>query len=235
MPPDDLDRAAMFSRIAPRYDRLNSIMSWGQDSAWRRALIRHLPEGWQPRGILDVCCGTGALLEMLEARFPAAETIGLDFSPGMLHQARLRALRRGLPPPALILGDQNSLPFPGGRFDLVTNAFGLRNSHDPERSLAEMRRVLAPDGIVAVIELTRPPGGLFNRLILGYLSHIAPLAARCLGGDIAAYTYLPSSVRSFLSRDEMAALVARIVGGRVSVIPLLGSVVSLFLVVARER
>ncbi|MGE5549995.1 MAG: ubiquinone/menaquinone biosynthesis methyltransferase [Bacteroidota bacterium] len=226
----DPDRAEMFSLIAPRYDRINRVISGGLDLSWRRAILRRLPSGWAPREFLDVCCGTGTLLMMLCRRYPAAAAVGLDFAPGMLREAGERLARMRGTPPTLVLGDQNRLPFENDRFDLVTNAFGLRNSRDLDRSVAEMYRVLAPGGMMAVLELTRPRKNLRGRLFSLYFARLAPILARMLGGDRYAYAYLPDSVAGFLSREEMGQRISRLTHSPVNQTPLFGSVVSLFLI-----
>lgn len=223
----DGDFAAMFSRIAPRYDLVNRLISAGLDRSWRRALMRRLPAGRPPRRILDVCCGTGALLELLAGRYPAARVVGLDFAPGMLHVAERRLERTGIPRPALVRGDQHDLPFADGSFDLVTNAFGLRNADDYRRSLAEMRRVLAPGGVLAILEITPPGGNLFGRLFYLYFDWLAPLIARCLGGNHEAYRYLPASVHAFQTGSALTEEVGAVMGARATLHPLFGQAVSL--------
>lgn len=229
MTSQETDRAAMFSRIAARYDRINALISLGLDRRWRRALVRRLPREWRPGRILDVCCGTGALLFLLGRAFPQAGLVGLDFSRGMLAVAELRLKRRGGPACALVQGDQNALPYPDESFPLVTNAFGLRNSLDPRRSLAESARVLAPGGLAGFLELTRPQANLTGRLFNAYFTRLAPLTARCFGGDRDAYQYLPASVRDFHTRSELAAELAQAFPGKITVVPLFGSVVTLYL------
>lgn len=225
-------RRAMFSRIAPGYDRINAAISLGLDNHWRRAVPRSLPAGWAPRRMLDVCCGTGALLGVLAQAFPGAEAVGLDFAPGMLAAAAAR-FYPAANPPWLVEGDQNALPFADGCFDLVTNAFGLRNSVDLRQALVEMHRVTAPGGVMAVLEITRPDKGIFARLFEAYFNLFVPAFARCLGGDPGAYAYLPASVASFVTREELAGIAGKVWGGETAVVPLFGSTVSLFL--ARRR
>ena len=229
LPPRAEERAAMFSRIAEDYDRINAVLSWGLVNRWRRALLRRLPEGWRPGSILDVCCGTGAMTALLAGAYPGAALFGVDFAPGMLCRAEARFARLAGPAPRFLPADQNALPFPDGSFDLVVNAFGLRNSVSLARSLAEMLRVLRPGGFLALLELTRPGEGLFARLFSFYFFRLSPLLARLLGGDPAAYRYLPASVAGFRTRCEMAAVLAGISGGAPVSFPLFGPAVGLFL------
>ncbi|MGE5528306.1 MAG: ubiquinone/menaquinone biosynthesis methyltransferase, partial [Patescibacteria group bacterium] len=224
-----VDMGALFDRVAPRYDLINRVISCGLDRSWRRALIRFLPRGLQPREILDLCCGTGMLLYMLAAAYPDAGLVGLDLAPGMLRLAGKRRERGLGAKPRLVQGDQNALPFEDGRFDLVTNAFGLRNSTDFDRSLSEMYRVLAPDGVMAVLELTRPSPSTAGRLFTFYFDRIVPRVAACLGGDPTAYTYLPATVRNFFNREDLAQWVEDRIGAKVVIKPVFGRVVTLLL------
>ncbi|MCL6613786.1 MAG: ubiquinone/menaquinone biosynthesis methyltransferase [Firmicutes bacterium] len=229
------ERAAMFSRIAKGYDRINAVLSWGLIGRWRRALLRRLPHGWRPGSILDVCCGTGAMTALLAETYPEAGLFGVDFAPGMLCEAAARFARTRGPSPRFVLADQNDLPFADASFDLVVNAFGLRNSVSPERSLAEMLRVLQPGGFLALLELTRPEGGILDRLFSLYFLHLTPLLAGLLGGDAAAYRYLPASVAGFRTRMELAAALAGLSGGAPAVTPLFVSLVTLYLLRSPER
>ena len=186
----------MFGRIAPNYDRLNSLLSFRRHNLWRSqavALLQLKPGD----SALDVCCGTGDLA-IADARAGGRVT-GLDFSEEMLARARRKA-------PALewIRGDLLELPFPDERFDAATVGFGVRNVEDLDRALGELRRVLRPGGRLAILEITRPQGVLapFYRL---WFDKGVPLIGKLLpGGD--AYTYLPASVRRFPGPGELADL-----------------------------
>ena len=134
----------MFDRLAGRYDLLNTLLSGGSDARWRRAAAR--ATGLQTGGwALDVACGSGKLSQALLKL--GCRVVGLDFSAGMLAVAAARA-----PGPRYVRGDALALPFPDASFDAATIAFGLRNLADPERGLAEMRRVLRPGGRAVVLE-----------------------------------------------------------------------------------
>ncbi|MGQ9780359.1 MAG: ubiquinone/menaquinone biosynthesis methyltransferase [Bacillota bacterium] len=229
------ERAAMFSRIAVRYDRINAVLSWGLIGRWRRALLQYLPADLRPRAILDVCCGTGAMTEVLMKAYPEAAVYAVDFAGGMLRRAQERFAKTRGPSPHFLLADQNRLPFEEDSFDLVVNAFGLRNSLFPARSLAEMLRVLRPGGCLGLLELTRPEGGPFTRLFSFYFFRITPFLAGIFGGEKAAYRYLPASVAEFFTRMELAAVLNGLAEGPISVIPLFDPVVTLFLLSKPSR
>ncbi len=191
---------AMFDRIVPRYDLLNRLMSLGMDGRWRRAAATAArPEGARA---LDVGTGTGDLARELR-RQGAEHVLGTDFSAQML--AAARAKEKPGDDDAWVLGEALSLPFATGSFDCVTNAFLLRNLPDLPAGLREMGRVLRPGGYLVCLDMTPPPPGPFGAAYRLYFNRIVPPLAGLLSGDMAAYRYLPNSLRGF---PDAAALVA---------------------------
>lgn len=194
----------MFDRIAPGYNRANTVLSFGRDGAWRRraADAAALPQGGSA---LDVACGTGQLTAELSMRAGAhGRVVGLDFSERMLAVARAAQ-------PAIewMAGDATDLPFVDDDFDAATIAFGLRNLAHPERGLAEMARVVRPGGRVVVLEFLRPPPGLVGRGYEVYLRHALPRLGGWVGGDRRAYRYLSDTVDSYLTGEQLLALAIR--------------------------
>jgi demethylmenaquinone methyltransferase/2-methoxy-6-polyprenyl-1,4-benzoquinol methylase len=185
----------MFDRIAPVYDVMNRVMTVGLDVRWRRITATSVVRPGDR--VLDACCGTGDLA--VAADKAGGVVTGLDFSPRMLERAR-----RKLPSATWVEGDLLALPFDDGSFDVATVGFGVRNVADLDRGLAELRRVLAAGGRVAVLEITQPRGPIapFYRV---WFDRIVPLLGKLLKGG-AAYTYLPASVRRFPGPDELAEL-----------------------------
>ncbi len=189
----------MFSRIAPAYDLVNSLMSWGQDTRWRREAVR-LARPSSGR-MLDVATGTGDLaLELARHR---GSVVGIDFCPEMIERGRQKMGRRRLEGKvALILGDALALPFRDDSFDCVLNGFVLRNVGDVNQFLAELRRVVRPEGRVVCLELCRPSSRVVGALHRLYLHRVVPLLGWWLSGDKRAYRYLPDSVEDFMDVDE---------------------------------
>jgi demethylmenaquinone methyltransferase/2-methoxy-6-polyprenyl-1,4-benzoquinol methylase len=174
---------------------MNRVMSAGLDVRWRRLAARAVV---RPGGrVLDACCGTGDLA--LACAREGGRVTGLDFAPRMLERARRKSAAV-----EWVEGDLLALPFADRSFDAATVGFGVRNVAELERALAELRRVLRPDGRLAILEITRPRGVLapFYRL---WFDGIVPRLGRVLPGG-AAYTYLPASVRRFPGPDELAEL-----------------------------
>jgi demethylmenaquinone methyltransferase/2-methoxy-6-polyprenyl-1,4-benzoquinol methylase len=196
--------ADMFDRVAPRYDALNRILSGGRDVGWRRRAIALARLG--PREIaLDVGVGTGDLaFGLLEASDSSARVIGVDLSPVMLDAVRRRAETSRERRFAPALATAEGLPFANGAFDRVVAGFAVRNFGDLALGLREMRRVLRAGGRAIVLELSTPPNPLVAAAYRLYFHRLSPLVASTLGGDAAAYRYLPRSVAAFPDADGLA-------------------------------
>lgn len=198
---------AMFDAIAPAYDRLNRTLSFGQDLLWRKAAAvrARLDEG---ELALDVGTGTGDLaFALLAASAPSSRVVGLDLSDAMFAIARAKAARRGLAERfRAIRGSALDIPAPAGAFERVVSAFTLRNVADLSQALHEMRRVLRPGGRAVLLELSKPRDGVLARVYLAYFYGALPRLAALLGGDPAAYAYLPRSLTPFPDAAALADL-----------------------------
>jgi demethylmenaquinone methyltransferase/2-methoxy-6-polyprenyl-1,4-benzoquinol methylase len=195
----DHDRriAEMFDRVAPRYDRLNRILSGGRDIGWRRRAIALARLG-SNEVALDLGTGTGDLaFGLLAASSVSARVIGADISPVMLNALRRRADARGERRVAPLLATAERLPFVDGSFDRVLAGFAVRNFGDLALGLRETRRVLRSGGRAVILELSTPAKGVIGTLYHAYFRGVAPRIAALLGGDAEAYDYLPRSVAAF--------------------------------------
>jgi demethylmenaquinone methyltransferase/2-methoxy-6-polyprenyl-1,4-benzoquinol methylase len=208
----------MFTRIAPRYDLLNHLLSLQLDRLWRARAAKHLrsilsrPDAL----VLDLCCGTGDLAFSL-ARSGNARIVGADFAHAMLVRAKeksaaLVASASGNSAMALSLfeADAMRLPFAEASFDLVTTAFGFRNLSNYEAGLREIQRVLKPGGTVAILEFAEPRNGLLGGLYRWYFCKVLPKIGGLISGESAAYSYLPKSVARFFHPPELASLMAAV-------------------------
>ena len=200
----------MFDAIAPDYDRLNHSLSLGQDVLWRITAARRarLAAG---EVALDVGTGTGDLaLALLERSDPSSRVVGLDLASAMFERSFAKAHRLGLGERfAVIQGSALDVPASDGSFDRVISGFTLRNVADLDRVLGEMRRVLRPGGRAVLLELSKPPRGMFARLYRAYFYGLLPRAASLLGGDPAAYAYLPDSLTPFPDAPALARAMQR--------------------------
>ncbi len=193
----------MFGRVARRYDLLNHLLSFQLDRFWRARTARRVSEILrQPQArVLDLCCGTGDMTFALHRRLKGAPTklIGADFSHAMLVRAERKAGNRDI---RWVEADALNLPFASGQFQLVTSAFGFRNLANYDRGLAEIYRVLAPNGEVGILDFGEPQG-LIGKLYRVYFRRVLPAIGTMISGVSGPYAYLPASVLRFPSPDEM--------------------------------
>ena len=197
--------STMFTRIADRYDLMNSLMTAGRHHAWRRATARAAAAA--PAGpILDLATGTGDLAIAVRRDDPTRDVVGADFSLGMLRHARRKlGTARG----ALVAADALTLPFAEGAFACVVSAFLLRNLVDLERGVREMRRVTRPGGRVVALEITRVAAPVWGGIFGVYFRRLVPAIGAVVARDRQAYTYLPASVDRFLTARELATAMER--------------------------
>jgi len=198
---------AMFTGIAPTYDRLNRLMSLGLDRQWRRWAVVHARLQPGDRA-LDVATGTGDIAFALARRVgPEGEVVGVDFSDGMLDLAGSKARAQGVAGFVRFQwADALELPFEDGEFDAATVGFAGRNVTDLSRFFSEMRRVVRPGGKVVHLEISRPKLPVFRILFRLYFYHLVPLIEGRLAGSRDAYTYLPNSLTIFPGVDELARI-----------------------------
>jgi len=211
---------AMFDRVAPRYDLANTLLSFGQDRAWRQSAARatRLAPG---ETALDVACGTGGLTRALAKVQPGATVLGADFSLEMVRRAPDGA------GPMYLVGDALELPFPDDSLDVVTIAFGLRNLPDPDQGMREFHRVLRPGGRVVVCEFSRPTAPVFSQAYDRYLVRVLPTAAKWISSDPEAYQYLARSIGSWPDQAGLARRLRRVGFNQVQWRDLSGGIVAL--------
>ncbi len=196
----------MFAAVAPRYDFLNHFLSLGRDVAWRKATaeaLRHVLE--RPgSSAADLCCGTGDLAFELE-HYSAGRVFGTDFCRPMLLLARTKARRRST---LFLEADTLALPFPDALLDLVTLAFGFRNLASYTLGLAEIRRVLRPRGLLAILEFSEIRGIPLGPLFRFYFRNLLPRVGTWISGVPGPYQYLHDSVARFPNQQALADLLS---------------------------
>jgi demethylmenaquinone methyltransferase/2-methoxy-6-polyprenyl-1,4-benzoquinol methylase len=192
----------LFADIAPRYDRINDLQSFGLHHRWKDRLVALA--GLKPENrALDVCCGTGDITERLAAT--GAEAVGLDFTNEMLEVARARARRPEIQDVksgsgfriTYQQGDAMNLPFAEDTFDAVTVGFGLRNLSEWDQGLREMHRVARPGGRLLVLDFGRPDNALWRWLYFAYLRVIVPVYGKLFCGNWSAYAYILESLKAY--------------------------------------
>ncbi len=193
----------MFGEIAGRYDFLNHLLSFNIDRYWRWRTVRKVPPAAGMK-ILDLCTGTGDLaLAYHRAAAGKAEIVGADFCPEMLAIGKKKSAKAGADQQITFLeADAQHLPLETNSFQIVAVAFGLRNVAKTERGLAEMVRVCAPGGKVAVLEFSTPRWQPFKAVYGWYFRNVLPRIGQLLARNPqSAYSYLPASVGEF-PQDE---------------------------------
>lgn len=196
----------LFGAIAPRYDLINDVQSFGLHRRWKRRVVKlaRVELGDQA---LDLCCGTGDLTFALALE--GAVATGLDFSEPMLAEARAKPANETLKPdglaPTFLTGDAQKLPFPDGTFDVVTVGYGLRNLASWETGLAEMIRVARPGARLLVLEFGKPDNTLWRGLYFGYLKAFVPLLGLIFCGNANAYAYILESLKHYPAQRGVEA------------------------------
>ncbi|HXW60049.1 MAG TPA: bifunctional demethylmenaquinone methyltransferase/2-methoxy-6-polyprenyl-1,4-benzoquinol methylase UbiE [Myxococcota bacterium] len=193
----------MFDRIAPTYDAVNRVLSFGQDRVWRQKLCDAVPKDGA-LSVLDVATGTADLLLALCQKRPNInEAMGVDLSSNMLSIGQKKIQQSNLNTKIKLLNaDGAALPFLDQSFDIVCIAFGIRNIAKEAEALCEMRRVLKPRGILLILEFSLPES-LFIRLpYLVYFRFILPFIGGIISKEPAAYRYLNHSVEQFPKPEQ---------------------------------
>jgi demethylmenaquinone methyltransferase/2-methoxy-6-polyprenyl-1,4-benzoquinol methylase len=214
--PDEV--AAMFDGVAKRYDLVNDLLSLGRTKAWRRAATKIIAPapGMQ---ILDLAAGPGSSSEPLHKA--GATVYATDFSDGMLAVGRKKR-----PYLNFSKADALNLPFEENRFDVVTISYGLRNTADYPKALAEALRVTKPGGRMVVVEFSHPTWRLFRTIYTEYLMKALPAIARKTSSNPDAYVYLAESIRAWPDQKGLAAAMEKAGWGQISWKNLTGGVVA---------
>jgi len=188
--------AQMFDTISGNYDGLNRVISFGIDIKWRKKVLK-LVAAKNPKNILDIATGTGDLAILL-TQTNAEKITGLDISAGMLDVGRKKIEAKKLSGKIdMILADSELIPFDDNTFDAITVAFGVRNFEHLEVGLAEILRVLKPNGIFVILETSNPTKTPYKQGYVFYTKYILPLIGKLFSKDNAAYGYLSESASVF--------------------------------------
>ncbi len=193
----------MFDEIAPRYDCFTRWFSFGMDAGWKLELVRDLlaaiQSGAKPQLGLDLACGTGDLARALADALPGWRFQGVDISPQMI------ALAKPHPRVAFSVGDATRLAEDEGSVQVVAVGYGLRNFSDFRAGLREIHRVLAPGGVVGILEFTRPTWAPWRWILLGYLWLAGMVYGWCWHRHGQVYGYIARSIAAFTTRKGLEA------------------------------
>lgn len=201
--------AQMFDTISGNYDNLNRVISFGIDVKWRKKVLKMVGKS-NPKTILDIATGTGDLA-ILMAQTKAEKIIGLDISAGMLEVGVQKIAAKNLNKTIeMVLGDSESMPFEDNYFDAITVAFGVRNFENLEKGLAEILRVLKPNGIFVILETSVPDSTPYKQGYQLYTKYILPLIGKLFSKDNVAYGYLSESAAAFPYGEKLNNILRKI-------------------------
>ena len=186
----------MFDTISKNYDGLNRVISFGIDIKWRKKVVEILKKE-QPESILDIATGTGDLAIALVST-GAKKIVGLDISPGMLSVGKEKVTDKNLDNTIeMVVGDSENLVFADNSFDAVTVSFGVRNFETLTTGMAEILRVLKPNGSLVILETSVPTKTPYKQGYKFYTKNILPLIGKLFSKDDSAYGYLSESASVF--------------------------------------
>jgi demethylmenaquinone methyltransferase/2-methoxy-6-polyprenyl-1,4-benzoquinol methylase len=218
----------LFGRIAPVYDLMNRLMSFGLDRYWRGKAARYLALRSGETG-LDLGTGTADLsISVIRLSGRGTKMIGMDITPEMLAQGRTKLRRLGLQDRIdLRIGDAEHIDLPDNSVDGCCSAFTVRNLTDIERGFREMLRVVRPGGRVVCLEISHPPGKIFGFLFYLYFYKLAPLFGTILGKASEEYNYLPNSLTTFPKAPRLKAIMEEVGWSNVHFYRLSGGIVAI--------
>ncbi len=193
---------AMFHTVAPRYDFITRAFSYGMDRRWKKTGVERatLPEN---PVVLDLASGTGDFSLLVTRHYPGSLTIAADLTERMLQLARGRGLR------SAVCADAGHLPFPDESFDCVFIGYGLRNFSNLQQALSEIQRVTRPGGMLVSLDFFLPANPVLRGLYLAYLYAQGTFWGLVLHGRPRVYTYIPDSLRTFVSIEDFSSLLHR--------------------------
>jgi ubiquinone/menaquinone biosynthesis methyltransferase len=228
----------LFSHIAPKYDMVNRILSFGRDTVWKKQLVDELPTFTAEHAetaekkqklnaanfavsavssyipvCLDIACGTGDITFRLAAKYPQSRIVGIDITEEMLNIARSFDESRATNHESRVMfeiSDMCRMSFADDSFDIVTGGYALRNAPNLERALLEIQRVMRPGATAAFLDLSKSS----NR----FVQAVQDLLLRLWGGlwgillhcNPQLYTYIAVSLRQFPDSTALKQLISRL-------------------------
>lgn len=192
----------MFKEIAPRYDLITKVLSFGRDPVWKDRLIYELPEMDKP-SCIDLACGTGDVTLRLAGKYPDGEITGLDITEEMIEKAKLKINRSNI---KFMIADMIATHLPDNRFDLVTGSYALRNAPDLKKALKEILRIMKPNACAAFLDFSKPPGKLSKKARIAILKAWGSFWGILLHRNPEVYGYIAESLKLFPDRSQFKKL-----------------------------
>lgn len=213
---------AIFGRIAPRYDMLTRVLSFGQDRRWKEQAIDRLPAARAGGAILDLATGTAELSLLARERGRPERVVAVDRSRSMLARGRAKAAAARAEGIHFVTGDLNAVPVAPESFDAVLIGYGLRYPIDLRAALAGMHRALRPGGVLVTLDFGVPRNPLLRRLLHGYLLAMGTVWGALLHGKPGTYWHIVESLRAYPGQRGLARMMEEIGFERVTVEERLG-------------
>jgi demethylmenaquinone methyltransferase/2-methoxy-6-polyprenyl-1,4-benzoquinol methylase len=201
---------AIFQRIAPRYDLLTRVLSFGQDRRWKAVVIDRLPPPREDGKILDLATGTAELPLLARQRGRPERVVAVDRSRPMLERGREKAAAAGASGIHFVAGDLNTVPVADDAFDAVLIGYGLRYPQDLRRVLAEILRSLRPGGVFISLDFGIPKDGILRRVMFGYLLAMGTIWGLLLHGRPGTYWHIVESLRAYPGQARLARLMEEV-------------------------
>ena len=197
----------VFHSVAEEYDLMNDAMSFGMHRLWKKILIE-LSELSEGSVVLDIASGTADIPKLINKKFKSVSMHVTDINESMLALGKDRAINENFfHNCSFALASGESLPYQDQTFDLVTVGFGLRNFTDKLKGLKEMRRVLKPNGVLLILEFSKPTNSFFSKVYDWYSFNIIPKLGSLLANDSESYQYLAESIRMHPDQETLRGMV----------------------------
>jgi ubiquinone/menaquinone biosynthesis methyltransferase len=225
-PKDSAKRAAyvdaVFLRVAPRYDRLTRLLSWGQDRRWKAAVIELIPPGAVRARILDLATGTAAFPDLLRRAGHQGTILGIDRSRAMLARAGVKCA--GMERVYFVRGDLNAIPVAEAAFDVILIGYGLRYIGDLRGAIAAAYRALRPGGVFISLDFGLPASLWYRRLCLCYLFVFGTLWGFLLHGKLDTYWHIVESLRAYPGQGALERALEEAGFARIAITEQLGGI-----------
>ena len=196
----------VFERVAPQYDRLTRLLSFGMDDRWKASLLTLLREEHRDGSVLDLATGTGAFPLLLRREGHRGPIVGADRSPAMLARARVKCDGGDI---RFVEADLNALPFAPESFDLIVMGYGLRYLDDLPRAMEAVHRVLRPGGVFLTLDFGVPRNALMRAFCFSYLFVVGTLWGLLLHGRADTYWHIVESLEAYPGQDALVSALER--------------------------
>lgn len=198
----------LFDIVAPKYDFVTRILSFGRDSAWKKKLMKMLPDNAGELSVLDLACGTGDVTFLLSKKYPEGQVIGFDLNRVMLELASKRFA--GNTALSFEAGNMADTKKPDGAFDIVTGSYALRNAPDIRSTLQEIYRITKPGGTCGFLDFSKSSNTFIQHTQHFFLKLWGSIWGILLHGNHEIYAYIADSLKLFPERQQLTAMIQEI-------------------------